>query len=202
MQIIYVMRSEDEKCTKIGRSYNPNSRCESIILTEKKKYYLLYESKVLSREEAIELEIKIVENFKDFRIKGKEWLSVHPLEVIRYIISLIGIPKEEENKVFHEHSYKFDAWLDTNTSFKNASDFDDYIRIGKSSYIAYVKLLHNSKFITVGFANIGDAKKFVRRNRHKIEAVNKAVELLYGISHEQWKKEQYQLNYLAEWRLI
>ena len=202
MQQIYVMRSEDETCTKIGRSYSPNNRCESIILTEKKKYYLLYESKTLDSVEASRIEMLIIDKFKDFRIKGKEWLNAHPLEVIRFIISIIGIAKEEENRVLCEYNYKFDTWLDTNTSFKNASYFDNHIRIGKSSYIAYVKLLHNSKFITIGFANIGDAKRFVRHNKHKIEALSKAVELLYNISHEQWKKEQFNLNYLAEWRLI
>jgi len=202
MQQIYVLRAEDESCTKIGRSHNPNQRCESIILTEKKKYYLLYESKLLNNVEASKIEIQIIEKFKDFRIKGKEWLNAHPLEVIRFVISIVGIAKEEENKVLCEHSYKFDTWLDTNTFFKNASKFDDYIRIGKSSYIAYIKLLHNSKFITIGFANIGDAKRFVTHNKHKIEAVNKAVELLYNISYEEWKNKQLNLKYKSEWRLI
>lgn len=202
MQQIYVLRAEDESCTKIGRSYNPNSRCESIILTEQKKFYLLYESKRLEDAEAIEIELQIINKFKDFVIRGKEWLNVHPLEVIKFITSIVGLPSEETNPVLNEHNYKFPTWLDANTMFKNGEKFDESIRIGRASYIAYVKLLHNSKFITVGFANIGDAKRFVRHNKQKIKAVEVATELLYGLSYGDWKDKQINLKHLSEWRLI
>lgn len=202
MSRIYVMRAEDESCTKIGRSYDPNSRCESIMLTEKKKYYLLYESIDLSSEDASRLESKIINEYKDFRIKGKEWLNVHPLVVIKFINTLIKLPNEETNPVLHQRNYKFDTWIDNNSMFKLGDTFNEQIRIGHASYIAYVKLLHNSKFITVGFANIGDAKRFVRHNKHKIDAINIATKLLYGLEHEEWKNNQLELKHLAEWRLI
>lgn len=202
MQQIYVLRAEDESCTKIGRSSNPNQRCESIVLSEKKKYYLLYESIKLKSDESSRIELEIINKFKDFAIKGREWLNVHPLEVIRFINTLIKLPKEETNSVFDNTSYKFDNWIDENSMFKKGDVFDDYIHIGKSSYIAYIKLLHNSKFITVGFANIGDAKRFVRWNKHKIEVLKVATNLLYGIDFEEWKNNQLKLKHLAEWRLI
>lgn len=202
MQQIYVIRSEDESCTKIGRSYNPNSRCESIILTERKKYYLLYESINMDDQEASQIEVRIINHFKDFRVKGKEWLNVHPLEVIRFINTLVKLPNENSNPVFGQTNYKFERWIDNNTMFKLGNIFNESIRTGNASYIAYVKLLHNSKFITVGFANIGDAKRFTRLNKHKIEAVNVATKLLYGLEHQEWKNNQLELKHLAEWRLI
>lgn len=202
MQQIYVMRAEDESCTKIGRSYNPNSRCESIILTERKKYYLLYESYKMTNDEASKVEIQIINKFKDFTIKGKEWLNVHPLEVIRFINTIIKMPNEESNSVLESTNCKFDKWIDNNSMFKIGDVFDDYIRTGRASYIAYVRLLHNCKFITVGFANIGDAKRFVKRNRSKIEVTKVATNLIYGLDYEEWKNNQMNLKHLSEWRLI
>lgn len=201
MQKIYVLRAEDETCTKIGRSGNPNYRCESIILTEKKKYYLLYESHSMEKSEASKIELQIIDKFKDFAIKGKEWLNVHPLEVIRFINTIVKLPNEKTNSVFDWTNYKFDKWIDNNSKFKVAEVFNECIRLGKS-YIAYVRLLHNSQFITVGFANIGDAKKFVSKNKHKIEVTKIATNLIYGKDFEQWKNEQINLKHKAEWRLI
>ena len=201
MQQIYVLRSEDENCTKIGRSHNPKSRCESIILTEHKKYYLLYESIIMTSNEASKIELQIINRFKDYTIKGKEWLNIHPLEVIRFINTIVKIPNEKTNSVFDWTQYKFDKWIDNNSSFKLGDIFNEHINLGKS-YIAYVRLLHNCQFITVGFANIGDAKRFARKNKHKIEVTKVATNLIYNIDFEQWKNNQLQLKHLAEWRLI
>jgi hypothetical protein len=202
MQQIYVLRSEDEKCTKIGRSYSPNSRCESITLVEGKKYYLLYESIKMENEEASKIENQIINHFKDYRIKGKEWLSVHPLEVIRFIHTIIKIPNDVNNPIYFGTNYKFNVWLDDNSSFKNGNFFTEEIRTGRKSYIAYIKLLHNCRFITIGFANIGDAKKFVSWNRPKIEVIKVATKLLYNLEFEEWKNNQLELKHKAEWRLI
>ncbi len=202
MQRIYVLRAEDESCTKIGRSYNPNNRCETIILTEKKKYYLVYESHLMEDIEASKIECSVINKYKDFRIKGKEWLNIHPLEVIRFILTLVQTPINQNESVLTLSKSLFDCWLDTNTSFKTSNVFEEGIRLSSFRYIAYVKLLYNSRFITVGFANIGDAKRFTNRNKHRIKTIEIITKLLYGLDTKEWQNNQVKLKHKAEWRLI
>jgi hypothetical protein len=202
MQRVYVLRSEDESCTKIGRGQSPNSRCEAISFAEKKKYYIVYESHSMIDTEALKVECEVINKYKDFRIKGKEWLNIHPLEVIRFIRTLIHTPDNQSESVLLEVNSRFDSWLDANASFKTANEFEEGVKLNCANYISYVKLMYNSRFLTVGFANIGDAKKFARSNKHRIRTIEVITKLLYGLDMKEWHNKQLELKYKAEWRLI
>lgn len=202
MQRIYVLRSEDESCTKIGRGYDPSARCETIAIAENKKYYLVYESHSMTNVEATKIECEIINKYQDYRIKGREWLDIHPLEVIRFIRSLVQTPNNQNETILTEVRARFDNWLDSNTSFKIANEFEEGVRISSANYITYVKLLYNSRFITVGFSNIGDAKRFARSNKHRIKTIDVITKLLYNLDLKEWHSNQLELKYKAEWRLI
>lgn len=197
---IYVLRAKDESCTKIGRSYNPDQRTDTICISERKKYYLVYQSHSMPREEAKALEKLIIEFFKSDCIKGKEWLSTHPLDVIKFIVSKIGVQRKDtihlEDLATHYVS------LSTNNRY-NSLTFEHIngVRISKD-YYAYVKTIYNGQFITLGFSNIGDAYEFVRKNRHLQEVVPIITELLFNMPYKQWMHENYKQHNSANWLLI
>lgn len=197
---IYVLRSKDETITKIGKSYNPDSRTDTISISERIKYYLVYQSHPLSEIDATKLENEIIDHFKDDCIKGKEWLSTHPLTVIKFIVSKIGVKKKE--KVYLENLAEHYVFVSTNAKY-NSLTFEHLngVRISKD-YYAYVKTIYNGQFITLGFSNIGDAYEFVRRNKHLQEVVPIITQLLFGVDYKQWIKETYQKHNTGNWLLI
>lgn len=197
---IYVLRSADKTITKIGRSYNPDHRTDSICISERKRYYLVYQSIPLLREEAKALEREIIKHFKEDCIKGNEWVSTHPTEVINFIIDKIG--KSKKDDIYLEDLAEHHCFLSTNGKYSSISfEYIDGIRLDKD-YYAYVRTIYNGQYITLGFINIGDAKRFLRKNKHLQEVVPIITELLYDKTYEEWRGENLILGHYANWSLI
>lgn len=186
MKQIYVLRSEDEKCTKIGISWNVGWRVDTICTAERKRYYLVFNSQPFEDKYALEVERKVKEHFKEDRIRGQEWLSAHPLDVIKFIVDIIGTPPKIKDISFDDFNCKYDVWLATNSDYKNIS----YVQYNKvkvnKNYIAYVRFLYNAQFITLGFSNIGDANKFAQKYRHNIHVTPVITKLLFGKTYNEW----------------
>lgn len=189
---IYVLRSEDKKITKIGRSGCVDTRVDTICISERKRYYLVYQSQPLLKEEAIKLEKEIIEYFKEDCIKGKEWLSTHPLKIIEFIVEKIGFKKKEE--VYLDNLAEHRCFVSTNSKYTSLTyEHLNGVRISQD-YYAYVKTIYNGQYIVLGFSNIKDAYEFVRRNKHLQASVPMITELLFDKSYKEWIVDNYK-NY-------
>ena len=186
---IYVLRSEDKQTTKIGRSGNVDSRVDGICIAERKKYYLVYQSQFLLKDDAIQLEKEIVEYFKEDCIKGREWLSTHPLKVIEFIVKKIGFKNREE--IYLSNLSKHYCFVSSNTYYKTLTyEHLNGVRISQD-YYAYVKTIYNGQYIVIGFSNIKDAYEFVRTNRHLQAVVPIITELLFDKPYKEWIADNY-----------
>lgn len=182
---VYVLRSDCETITKFGCSSAVQSRVESISVSERKKYHLVYYSDRMEEQEAYELERKINHRFKEDVIKGKEWLSTHPLEVIKFIISEMGVPKKVR-EIPMDTLAEYPVWLCDSKAYASAyHEQDNLVRIG-AGHIAYVRFLYNCQFVVLGFCNIGDANKFARENKHNVKVTPIITKLLYDTNYYEW----------------
>lgn len=181
---IYVLRSADKTITKIGRSTNVDTRTDTICIAERKKYYLVYQSQPLLRADAQILENEIIKQFNNDCIKGKEWLSTHPLTVIKFIVEKIGRQKKDD--IYLSDLAKHEVYLVKNSVYNNITYTHlNGVRIGVN-YYAYVRTIYNGQFITLGFSNINDAYEFVRLNKHLQNVVDKITDLLFDKPYNEW----------------
>lgn len=189
---IYVIRSQDEQTTKIGRTRYLNCRLDSLIASEKQKYYLVYNSEDLPEQEAKEIELKIIEKFKEDVIKGKEWFSTHPLKIIKYITSLIGYAKSSDLSGI-QYNRNYPAWTESLSKFNKCEYVQDNgVGIKSRAFTAHVRILYKGKRWAFGFANIGDANNFACRYKYNIEAVEITPKLLYGLTYKEWVRKNYE----------
>jgi len=185
---IYVLRSKCERFTKIGVSYHVPSRVDNICISERTNFYLVYESHYIDVKEALIVEAAVCEEFKSGRYKGKEWLTAHPLDVIKFVISKIGYRQKFEFEI--EDLGKYDVWIESNRRYNSLSyEQPNGVRI-TPDYCALVRFVHNSKFVVLGFSNIGDANNFAQENRHNIRATPVITNLLFGLSYKDWMAQK------------
>ena len=197
---IYVLRSADKTITKIGRSHSPDLRVDSICIAERKIYYLVYQSQPLLQTEAKKLENDIIKEFKNDCIRGREWLSTHPLEIIKFIVSKIG--REKKKEVYLEDLSRHYCFVSSNAKY-NSITFEHLngVRIS-ADYYAYVKTIYEGQFITLGFSNIKDAYEYVRQNRHLQRVVPIITEILFDKPYKEWIAENVTDYRNSNWLLL
>lgn len=203
---IYVLRSADEKITKLGVSCNPSSRAETISREKGITYYLVYQSKLLDDRVAFNIESQAKENFKEYLFEGKEWFNIHPLTIIRYFINIVGTPLAKDGMKKLLSFGKFPIWRADNSRYDDIEEKQDNgVKIA-ADYTAYVQLLFNSRRITIGFANIGDANSFTSYYKHNISSLKQITQLLYNKTFEKWKEEKHKVkegrNLYKKWLFI
>lgn len=199
-QSIYILRSKDKNITKIGRSYNVDTRVDAISILERTTYYLVYQSQKILKEDAIKLEKEVIEHFKEDCVKGKEWLSTHPLDVIKFIVSKIG--KEDKKHIELDELAKHYCFLSTNAKYNSIRyEHLNGIKID-SEYYAYVKTLYHGQIITLGFSNIKDAYNYVSRNRHLQRVLPIIAELLFDMTYSEWVESNLSDYKKANWLLL
>jgi hypothetical protein len=198
---VYVLRSADQTTTKIGRTGTLHCRVDAVSIAEKQKYYLLYNTDDMSQYEATELEKDIIQEFAEDAIRGREWLSTHPLKIIKYIVGKKGTRK----KLKIELNAKYEWWAGKTNDISRCSYIQDNgVGIMSRSHTAHVRILYEGRRSCIGFANIGDANDFAQKYKHHIQALEIVTEFLYGLSYQEWvnRAKDYKGGQFKKWMLI
>jgi len=195
---IYVLQSEDEKIVKLGQTSYLTPRIDQINYEQSEKYILLYLSKELDPDIAKFIEGETIDHFKDYCIKGREWFEIEVKKIIDYFHNRINIPKKREELDSIKNLCNYDFWVENNSKHSN-KDGDDIIKTYTSSYTYSVQLLFNSRILTIGFCNLGDANRVVRHFKYHIEALKYITQRMYGLSLDDWKKQKILEKKLQNW---
>jgi len=198
----YILRAVSEGITKIGVTSDLNTRVSTISNLEKAKYCLVFKSERIDEYDGRALEKTVSKHFSHDIVKGKEWFKTHPLDIIRFVIPLLGFDRSTK-KPFNIPEYiKYPAWIEKNSKYNTLKEKrTDGVRID-SRYTAYVQFVYNHGFRTVAFCNIGDAARFARKNKHAIKMVSYVTEILYGQTKQQWTLEKSSEYPLSDWALL
>lgn len=176
---IYVCLSDCGNVVKVGITYSINSRVSSLKTDEGASFSVLFCSEDVSEKWAKEVETKVTEKFKDYLIKGKEWYSIKPIEIIEFLIKDLKI----QPYTIKEIKSEYPSWEDDNRTHKSYTEGQEIplIKERRNKGLYSISYLNGSDIQYVGFCNYGDAKDFYTKNRYFVIMADNVVNLLYKI---------------------
>lgn len=181
---MYVLRSECNTITKFGVSSDLKARLGVIKVAEKKNFYALYVSHSIDKKIGEHIEKLLTERYKEDLIRGKEWVSTPPLEIINFIIDIIGLKDKYELNFSITNQYP--TWIASNANYKTA-------RIDRGSCIkensrgeCFLRVVNNMRYITLGFCNSGDAFKTASNCLPLIRSTPIITDYLHNRKYIEW----------------
>lgn len=179
-KFIYVCLSECKQIVKVGISYNVSTRVVGLKTSEGQSFRVLFCSKEVLLDRAIEVEKAVNLKFKSDIVKGNEWYSTKPINIIEFLLNELGIEIFEMGEV----TTQFESWehsVSEHKSFKEGLEYP-HIKEKASKGLYSIMYVDKGEFKYVGFCNYGDAKKFYYTNKIFILMADNIIEDLYGIN--------------------
>jgi len=184
-KFVYVCQSECKGVVKVGISYNVGSRITGLKAEEKQNYKVLFCSKSIPNDKALEIEKQVTNQFKDDILKGKEWYCTKPLIIIEFLINDLGLEPFEIGEVITE----FESWEENITdhrSYKESLE-NPHIKEKKAKGLYSISYIDKDEFKYMGFCNYGDAKNFYTANKEFVLMTDNIIEDLYGINKQSFQ---------------
>lgn len=177
-KFIYVCLSECKSIVKVGISYNVATRVGSLKTDEGKSFSLVFHSKSVPLERALEIEKEVNIKFKHNVVKGNEWYNAKPHEIVAFLINELMLEPFEITDIITEYP----SWEENSAEYKNCLLFKEVAQIKEkpSKGIFYIRYVSKSEFKYIAFCNFGDAKKFYSANKVFILMADTIMENLYG----------------------
>lgn len=178
-KFIYVCLSECKKVVKVGISYNVNTRVTGLKTSEGTPFKVVFCSKEVLLDRALEIEKEVTAKFKENLIKGKEWYDIKPIHIIEFLINELNVEPYEMGEI----KTQFPHWRETMNEHKAYKDIIEFPHIKEKQQKGYYSIAYMDKdeYKYIGFCNYGDAKKFFYDNKIFVLMADNIVEDLYGI---------------------
>lgn len=185
---IYVCLSECRQIVKVGVTCEITQRVLGLKASEGQNYKLLFCSKKVELNRALEIEKEVGAKFKNNIVKGKEWFNIKPITIIEFLINELGLEPFEIEEV----ETQFESWEEKCVTYKTFKDSLEYphIKEKQSKGLYCIAYIDKDKIKYRGFCNYGDAKKFYFYNKPFIIMVDNLVSDLYGVDESVFKSLQ------------